>query len=244
MWHLTSNDAKEYAAALVAASAVGVTWWKKGFGLWTVHVKRRDATRAKVVAEAAYLARLEERVVMILATGEALATLVNEVRYQVLPNGCGVGNLRGEVTATRHDVDAVKTGLDSLRITVSAEQAARRGTNTAAVWEGRVDAEGNVICAYVSPEWTRITGLSKEDTDNQGWMRCVHPMDKDRIRAAALYASDHGTIFAEEYAIRHASNFTITPVECVSTPNCDSHGTIHTWIAIMRPIVGIPSVAG
>ena len=43
----------------------------------------------------------------------------------------------------------------------------------------RTDAEGRTT--YVNPMWCQITGLSLEEALDHGWLKAVHPDDRDRL---------------------------------------------------------------
>ncbi|HYR06119.1 MAG TPA: response regulator [Longimicrobium sp.] len=69
---------------------------------------------------------------------------------------------------------------------------------SAIVWtassEGVVESE--------QPGWTAFTGQAPEQSLGWGWLACVHPDDRERVRAAWARAVETRTHFATEYRLR------------------------------------------
>lgn len=58
-------------------------------------------------------------------------------------------------------------------------------------------------CTFTNPRWQDIYGLSADQALGSGWSDALHPDDRDRVFAAwAAYAAA-GTLFDEEFRIRH-----------------------------------------
>ncbi len=64
----------------------------------------------------------------------------------------------------------------------------------------QMDAEGN--CLYVNPRWTEMTGLSLPDALGDGWIRALHPDDRDQIVAEWCQATAEKRAFGLEYRYR------------------------------------------
>ena len=87
---------------------------------------------------------------------------------------------------------------------VRAEEALRKSqrryaTLTAAVPVGifRTDEEGN--CLYVNQRWCEIAGLTSEEALGMGWVRAIHPDDRDRVAAEWYRTADAREPFRLEY---------------------------------------------
>ena len=63
-----------------------------------------------------------------------------------------------------------------------------------------MDAEGNNL--DVSSRWTKITGLSKEQTRNLGWLEAVHPDDVEPTMKALQEGLHSGQPIDVEYRVR------------------------------------------
>jgi len=63
-----------------------------------------------------------------------------------------------------------------------------------------LDAEGNNL--DVSSRWTKLTGLSKEQTRNKGWLDALHPEDVEPTMKALQEAMRTGTPVDVEYRVK------------------------------------------
>jgi PAS domain S-box-containing protein len=61
-------------------------------------------------------------------------------------------------------------------------------------------AQSNGNWQWNSPQWTRYTGLSTDESRGEGWLAAVHPGDRERAREAWRAASYEG-VFDVEYRI-------------------------------------------
>jgi PAS domain S-box-containing protein len=67
----------------------------------------------------------------------------------------------------------------------------------AAARDGRVDED--------CPEWRALTGQSVEEYLAEGWLAAVHPDDRERVQLAWEDAVEDGTVFEENFRVRHHS---------------------------------------
>ena len=68
----------------------------------------------------------------------------------------------------------------------------------AMVWSARPD----MSCEYLSREWLRFTGYSKEQALGDGWSRAVHPEDLVRWLDTCVRAFDAREPFEIQYRLR------------------------------------------
>jgi PAS domain S-box-containing protein len=61
----------------------------------------------------------------------------------------------------------------------------------------RCDAEAQ--CIYVNPRWCELTGLRPEEALGSGWVRALHPEDRERVAAEWIEAHRSGRPFESEY---------------------------------------------
>lgn len=81
-----------------------------------------------------------------------------------------------EVIAIVRDITARKEAEEELR---KSEARYQTLANISPVGIFRTDAEG--ATTYVNPTWSQITGLSAEEGMGLGWLKAVHPDDKDDL---------------------------------------------------------------
>ena len=61
----------------------------------------------------------------------------------------------------------------------------------------QTDKFGN--CLFVNSRWSELTGLSLAEAQGQGWMKALHPEDRDRVLAQWEQATAENREFALEY---------------------------------------------
>ncbi len=69
----------------------------------------------------------------------------------------------------------------------------------AMIWMSGADKQ----CIFVSRRWLEFTGGRLEDQLGEGWVRLVHPEDRDALFKAFLAAFDEMREFSHEYRLRH-----------------------------------------
>ena len=70
-------------------------------------------------------------------------------------------------------------------------------TETAPVGIFLTDTEGG--CLYVNQSWSEITGINLSDASGKGWIKSLHPEDRDRIFAEWDRAIQNNLSFSSEY---------------------------------------------
>jgi PAS domain S-box-containing protein len=61
----------------------------------------------------------------------------------------------------------------------------------------RTDADGR--CVYVNARWCELTGLPTEEAMGTGWLRAIHPEDRERVAGEWESAHRAGRAFESEY---------------------------------------------
>jgi PAS domain S-box-containing protein len=92
------------------------------------------------------------------------------------------------------DVSERRRGEEALR---ASEQRFRTLATHAPVGIFQTDPAGN--CVFVNDRWCGITGLSAAEAAGDGWVRALHPDDRDRIRGEWYAAAAAGREFAADY---------------------------------------------
>ncbi|MCI0418112.1 MAG: ATP-binding protein [Acidobacteria bacterium] len=87
----------------------------------------------------------------------------------------------------------------------------------------RADADGR--CLYVSEHWCEVSGLSGEEAKGDGWVRAVHPEDRDCVVSGWQEAVRMRKSFKAEFRLQHPSGKTIW-VFGQSVPELDESGKV------------------
>jgi PAS domain S-box-containing protein len=80
---------------------------------------------------------------------------------------------------------------------ILSEKRFRMLTSNAPVGIFQTDSEGN--CIYVNERWIELTGLTEKEALGQGWVKALHPEDKESIFNDWYYAAANQLEFSREY---------------------------------------------
>ncbi|MBW4622004.1 MAG: PAS domain S-box protein [Cyanosarcina radialis HA8281-LM2] len=97
---------------------------------------------------------------------------------------------------------------------------------TSIVWTA--GAEG--AFASPQPEWEAYTGQLWEEYRGFGWVRSLHPDDRDRVLAQWLQAKERRKIYRSEGRMWHAPSSNYRYFEARGVPLFDSDGSVREWI--------------
>jgi PAS domain S-box-containing protein len=95
------------------------------------------------------------------------------------------------------------------------------------------DPDGMII--DVSPRWTLLTGLTKEESLGLGWLRAVHPDDLERLSTEWMSASQAGRPADTEYRILDRDG-TWRWMRSRASPRRDERGEIIRWYGTLEDI--------
>jgi PAS domain S-box-containing protein len=107
------------------------------------------------------------------------------------------------------------------------------------VW--RADDPGR--WTWASPQWTKFTGQTEEDSRDWGWLDPIHPDDRAPARAAWARAEAEGQ-FTAEYRIREKSTGSYRWFQTRATPLRDEHDVIREWFGTSTDIDDIRRLQG
>ncbi|MGD0634476.1 MAG: PAS domain-containing protein [Beijerinckiaceae bacterium] len=82
-----------------------------------------------------------------------------------------------------------------------------------------------------SQGWTNLTGQTAEQSSGEGWLDCVHPADRERVRQAFREAWSASTPYAAKYRLICGDGIT----RCFlarSAPVFDESGVIREWFGV------------
>jgi PAS domain S-box-containing protein len=96
-------------------------------------------------------------------------------------------------------------------------------------------AQSNGSWQWSSPQWTRYTGLSMDESLGEGWLAAVHPADRERARRAWRAASYEG-VFDVAYRIGPLGSDRFRWFQTRATPiRNEEHGVIE-WLGTSTDI--------
>jgi PAS domain S-box-containing protein len=119
-----------------------------------------------------------------------------EISLTISPIRDAEGRIIGASKIAR-DVTGRKRAEEALR---ASERRFRTLTAHAPVGIFQTDREGN--CLFVNECWCEMAGLSPEEAQGQGWVRALHPDDRERVHEEWYTAVKAGQPFAAEYRFR------------------------------------------
>jgi PAS domain-containing protein len=173
--------------------------------------RRTDEYRANEESKNTQLEALNTRLDEILPA-------IKAVQYEVTANGGG--SLRDTVMDIRNEH--------------AIERVARRLVNNVASYEMLLRSGREAEVTFVSPAYVRLTGLTREETADGGWIRAVASEDRDRVSAAAATSMRHGIVLSTTYTVQNVLTGERALVEHMGTPVFNYAGVMVGWVAILQ----------
>jgi PAS domain S-box-containing protein len=128
------------------------------------------------------------------------------------------------------DVTERKQAEEALR---ASELRFRTLTAHAPVGIFTTDREGN--CLFVNECWCEMAGLSAAEARGQGWVRALHPDDRERILREWSSAAAAERPFVEEYRFRTAAG-KVTWLQSTAIELCNDAGRVSGYIGTLTDI--------
>jgi len=91
-------------------------------------------------------------------------------------------------------------------------------------------------CTYINPAYSRLTGLSVEESLGEGWGEAVDPEDRDRVFATWATAVEENVEFTAIYRFRNVVDGRVTEVRGSAVPLRDGRGDVAGWVGSVDPI--------
>lgn len=83
--------------------------------------------------------------------------------------------------------------------------------------------------------WRAFTGQTRQETENGGWFRAVHPLDRARTIRGWLKAVRHGLVFRIDHRLRRYDGVYRVLRACAA-PITDDRGNVLEWIGMHSDI--------
>jgi PAS domain S-box-containing protein len=103
----------------------------------------------------------------------------------------------------------------------------------------QTDSEG--YCLFVNQRWSEITGISATEAQGEGWIRTLHPSDRDQVFTEWNRAVQEGLSFQLEYSLLPAPG-KITWVLGQAIAQRDASGAVTGYIGTITDITALKQV--
>ncbi len=213
-------------------------WFKARVGLEACEGARDAAFCAHAILETALLEVADTQADPRFADNP-LVTGPPHIRfYAGVPlrdgEGLALGTLCVLDTVPRQLTPAQREGLTHLagltlqhllRVSAGGEMlgAARAALDALPIIAFERDERG--ACTFVNAEWRRVTGMTLTDALGTGWLRGIHPDDRERLTREWDASVTRGEVLASTYRYQRPDG-TVTWVEGQACPRRDAAGRL------------------
>ena len=115
----------------------------------------------------------------------------------------------------------------ALEVLSESEQRYRSLVEASAQIVWTADAKGSVI--EESPSWRKFTGQSFREMRDRGWLKALHPRDRNRVAELWRHAVTTGQIYETEFQVRRFDG-AWRQISVRGVPVRENNGTIREWI--------------
>lgn len=197
-----------------------------------IGVRNRDITPPE------FADLIEEKTKLAIDTGELIT-----FEFQLnMPDGLHdyesrmIASGKDEVTAIVRDITIRKQIENALK---ESELRFRHLAETAPVGIYRTDENGN--CIYVNERWCSITGLQEQEAMGVGWVKALHPDDKEKVFQNWESFVKGEEAFNVEYRFIHTDNSFIW-VTGLATRETDLNGKVTGYIGTITDISNLKKI--
>jgi len=186
-------------------------------GVWKYYQYNRSRIAEYRENEDSKTDKLDHLATTVTSMGPLLADIQHELKAN------GGGSLRDVVMEIRNEH--------------AIERTARRLVHNVASYEVILRNGREIEVSFASPAYVRLTGLTREETMDGGWIRAVAPEDRDRVAQLSSAARASKTVLSTTYIAQNVLTGDRAFVEHLSTPVMNYLGAVVGWVAIIHPRV-------
>lgn len=92
------------------------------------------------------------------------------------------------------------------------------------------ETDVNGHCTYVNPAYSKLSGLSVEDSLGEGWIEALHPEDRTRVFKMWESATDAHIDFNSVFRFRNTTTGDVVRVRASAKPLHDGVGNVAGWV--------------
>ncbi len=152
-----------------------------------------------------------------------------DISLTISPIRDAAGRIVGASKVAR-DVTGRKRAEEALR---ASEQRFRTLTSHAPVGIFLTDRKGD--CLWVNERWCEMAGLSLEEAKGEGWVRALHPDDRERVFAEWYAATRAAEPFSSEYRFQSPQG-RVRWLQGNAVGLCDEAGNLSEYIGTLADI--------
>jgi PAS domain S-box-containing protein len=93
------------------------------------------------------------------------------------------------------------------------------------VWRANSEGEGFLL----SPRWQELTGQNEDEVSNFGWVKALHPKDRERSERLWKQAMTEKCMYENEFQVR-ARDMSYRHFQVQAVPIIAPDGAVHEWI--------------
>lgn len=152
---------------------------------------------------------------------------LSEVRHQVFPNNGG---------SMKDVLDRVLSSAERTEHTVCVLQSTMRAHQDADLAQARFEADTEGLFTWVSHAMLRWCNRASEQILGHGWVNCLSPLDRDRVRAEWEQAIAERREFSMRFVMRTVGGEEF-PVEAFAKPiRFGPLGTPDRWVGVITKV--------
>lgn len=203
------DPAQRLIALLVGVASLAATLWRV-----------RKALRARLVEYRANAAAIAKSVATLTETVNAIGPLLADIQAELKANHGG--SLRDVIVEIRNEH--------------ALERVARRMLSEHASFEVRwkLNDRSDSEVVFASPACVRLTGLSRDELDDLGWLRAVSPEERERVARIASIAQKHNSVLAATYTVQSVMTKERKHVEHTGVPVFNYAGAVVGCVHVLR----------
>jgi len=131
----------------------------------------------------------------------------------------------------------LRDAVNELRNEYAVERAARRVvSNVASLEMGINPLSGDMSVLFVSAAFSRLSGLSRDDCEHDGWLRAVEDEQRERVTRVARESMESQSVMSVRYVVQHVYTRGRTRVEHTGTPVLNMRGAFVGFVVVITPL--------